>query len=485
MKNLLTKSAILLLFTFYFPLSTVLAQVPQAINFQAIARDGGGNPMVNTNIQIRLSVLDSAQGGTIVYQELRALQTNDYGSFSFQIGVAANFVTIGTFQSINWASGNKHLKIDYDPTNTFTFSLTLGTIKFVSVPYAFAAQEVVYIDATGAQNGDALVFNSGTGKFEPGTVTAGTIDWSDVQNKPTIDTSFTNELQTLSISNDTLYLTNGGFVVLPQSGNTPFILPTITTSAVTNISSNGATFEGNISNANGNQIIERGFVFSITPNPTILTSNKVSVGSGIGFFDTTSYFNQQNITILQSNKTYYLRTYAITENNIATYGNEVTFTTLPTGQTGPGGGLVFFDKGFVSSGWRYLEAAPSDQSTGIIWGCYGNAITGTLQDVGAGEANTTLIVSGCADTSFAAKLCYNLTLGGQNDWFLPSKGELNLMYVNLHTQSLGGFASYYYWSSSEFAGNETHRAWYQGFANGSQYDYGKSSTYYVRAVRAF
>jgi len=150
-----------------FVLMSVLlnAQIPQAINFQAIARDGFGNPLINTNIQIRLSVIDSAQGGTTVYQELRALQTNAYGSFSFQIGVAPAFTTIGTFQVIDWVTGDKHLKIDYDPTNTFTFSLTLGVIELVTVPYAFAAQEVIYIDASGAQNGDALVFNSVTGKF--------------------------------------------------------------------------------------------------------------------------------------------------------------------------------------------------------------------------------------------------------------------------------------------------------------------------------
>lgn len=168
----ITKSAVLLLLIFCFQISLVWAQVPQAINFQAIARDGGGNPMVNTNIQIRLSVIDSVLGGTIVYQEQRALTTNAYGSFSFQIGVGANIVNVGTFQSIDWVTGSKYLKIDYDPTNMGNFSLSLGVIKFVTVPYAFAAEKVVFIDATGAQNGDALVYNSATGKFEPGNLVA-------------------------------------------------------------------------------------------------------------------------------------------------------------------------------------------------------------------------------------------------------------------------------------------------------------------------
>src|SRR6056297_3161054 len=163
--------------------SSIMAQIPEAINFQAIARDQAGQVMANTNIQIRLTIIDSVSGGTEVYQELRALTTNDYGSLSFQIGHGADFVTIGTFAGINWTTGDKHLKIDYDPTNTFNWSLTLGTIKLVSVPYAMATGAVTYIDLTGVQDGDILVYNTATSKFEPGQLN-GTPDWADVQNKP-------------------------------------------------------------------------------------------------------------------------------------------------------------------------------------------------------------------------------------------------------------------------------------------------------------
>ena len=258
MKNKYTKLVVLLLLTFNFTnFQLSFAQIPQAVNFQAIARDGLGSPMVSTNIQIRLSVIDSATGGTIVYQELRALQTNAYGSFSFQIGVSPAFTTIGTFPNINWETGNKHLKIDYDPTNTFTFNLTLGTIKFVTVPYAFAAETVVYIDATGAQDGDALVYNSITGKFEPSQVTAGTVDWNDVQNKPTFPTVATSGSYTdlsnkpiLSISNDTIYLTNGGFVKLPSTSSTSLLPPTATVQAASNLLITSATINGTV-NAKG------------------------------------------------------------------------------------------------------------------------------------------------------------------------------------------------------------------------------------------
>jgi hypothetical protein len=201
--------------------------------------------------------------------------------------------------------------------------------------------------------------------------------------------------------------------------------------------------------------MERGFVYSTSPNPTIL-SNKIVIGSGTGVFDTIISLTPDDNNIfryphlLNSNTTYHVRAYAVTENNISSYGNEVVFTTLSVGQTGPGGGLVFFDKGNSNGGWRYLEAAPTDQSNGIVWGCSNTSIPGTQIVVGSGETNTTLIVSSCNDASYAAKLCDNLNLGGQTDWFLPSIIELYFMGKNLHQNGQGNFdINTRYSSSSE------------------------------------
>lgn len=68
------------------------------------------------------------------------------------------------------------------------------------------------------------------------------------------------------------------------------------------------------------------------------------------------------------------------------------------------------------------------------------------------------------------------------EWFLPSKDELNEMYVNLHVEGVGGFTDYYYWSSSE---NSSDDAWGQFFTNGDQYYDDKNDAVYVRPVRAF
>jgi len=166
-----------------FAAKTAYSQVPDAINFQAIARDASGEVLANTEIMLRLSILDGSAEGTQVYSEVRTLTTNAYGSFSFQIGRDVTEFE-GDFSAIDWSADDKFIKIDYDPTASSNFELSLGTIEFVTVPYAFTARDVIYIDANEASDGDVLIFNATTGKFEPGQVSAGSVEWNDIQGKP-------------------------------------------------------------------------------------------------------------------------------------------------------------------------------------------------------------------------------------------------------------------------------------------------------------
>lgn len=167
--------------------------------------------------------------------------------------------------------------------------------------------------------------------------------------------------------------------------------------------------------------------------------------------------------------------------------------TYAIGDVGPSGGIVFYDKQSYSDGWRYLEAAPaSTEWSSIPWGGAGTAVGAPAQGtaIGQGAANTAAIVSAYGDTEpfanktdYAAKLAAELVHGGYDDWFLPSKEELNEMYVNLQQEGLGDFADVPYWSSSE--ASETH-AWNQSmFGGGGQFESSKASEPYVRAVRAF
>ena len=152
------------------------------------------------------------------------------------------------------------------------------------------------------------------------------------------------------------------------------------------------------------------------------------------------------------------------------------------GDIGPAGGKVFYDKGSFSTGWRYLEAAPSDQSTGIQWynGIY-MTIGATLTGIGSGETNTANIVSFQGYGAYAASLCANLNLAGYDDWFLPSKDELNLLYGQKGV--VGGFSPLYYWSSTEGGSNT---AWSQYFDSSYLgHNLLRNSNERVRAIRAF
>ena len=150
-----------------------------------------------------------------------------------------------------------------------------------------------------------------------------------------------------------------------------------------------------------------------------------------------------------------------------------------------GGGIVFY---VYDNGQHGLIAATADQSTGIRW--YGGSYTNTrarADGVGAGLKNTAIIIAnqGPVDgNAFAATVCneYSVIVGGvtYGDWYLPSKYELNLLY--LQKSVVGGFANDAYWSSSEYSSDS---AWYQYFGNGNQYGTSKNGTPYVRAIRAF
>jgi len=125
---------------------------------------------------------------------------------------------------------------------------------------------------------------------------------------------------------------------------------------------------------------------------------------------------------------------------------------------------------FVYDGGQHgLIAAIEDQSSGIRW--YGGSHTNTrarADGIGAGLINTAIIIAnqGPVDgNAFAATVCneYSVTVDGvtYGDWYLPSKYELNLLYLERAT--VGGFSYDFYWSSTE---NGSASAWYQYFPTG-------------------
>jgi TolB-like protein len=185
------------------------------------------------------------------------------------------------------------------------------------------------------------------------------------------------------------------------------------------------------------------------------------------------------------------------QNEIAGGNTSIPATTskiYKVGDTGPAGGIIFYDRGFIANGWRYLEAAPATTEFTAEWGADQQDVHGTETAVGSGKRNTQIIVERLkqyGENERAAQICDSMDINGFTDWFLPSIGELNLMYENLKQKGLGGFKTRYdfqdltsfYWSSSQI---DEYKAWYLVFSDDYEGIYiGKGYPISVRAVRAF
>ena len=161
------------------------------------------------------------------------------------------------------------------------------------------------------------------------------------------------------------------------------------------------------------------------------------------------------------------------------------------GDIGPAGGLIFYvNPNVESDGWRYLEAAPFDQSAGTKWGCFRRMITGARGTaIGTGKQNTAEMLAACAEPGSAAQICDSFILSGIRGWFLPSRDELAAMYRSLKATGAADFRdaglpdNFSYWTSSQETADMAHHI---DFADAGRQHYDdKDFPRRVRAVRAF
>ena len=187
-------------------------------------------------------------------------------------------------------------------------------------------------------------------------------------------------------------------------------------------------------------------------------------------------------------------------------------TVCNIGDIGPGGGIVFYDAGKEEYWGRYLEIAPkSCEGERYPWRPAGNAKTIysdaqgqtaselrlLAKGIGMGKVNTRIITVALGAGKYAAKYAEDLVCNGRDDWFLPSKDELDTAYnrlaqnrVGSKDTPIGGFNKGYYWTSTDY---NDKTAWSQYFMDGQQFDRVQTmdgnktppNPFRVRAIRAF
>jgi uncharacterized protein (TIGR02145 family) len=132
------------------------AQAPALIPYQAIARDGSGQPLVNSSLNARFTIHNESVNGTIVWQEIQTVSTNALGLFTSQLG------SISSLSQVNWSNGAKFLQVELDFGSGY---IEIGTQQMLSVPYALHAGSVrVHVSATG----DTLFVGDGSFVIVPG-----------------------------------------------------------------------------------------------------------------------------------------------------------------------------------------------------------------------------------------------------------------------------------------------------------------------------
>ena len=445
------KKLIVLLLTVLLT-AILYAQSPQMFNYQAIIRNASGVIIQNQNTGIRIMIRDASPTGAILYQEVHSITSNNYGLVNLEIG--GGTAQTGNFSSIDWANGTKFIEIDIDATGGTNY-IKMGTSQLLSVPYALHSKT--------AENGFSGNYN-------------------DLSNKPTIpinvsqltnDVGYLNkEVQALRLSNDTIYLTNGGFVKLPAGFDGNY-------NSLTNKPTNVSTFTndaGYLKTEIDSSVTNEIQVLSIR-NDTIFLTNGGFVKLPVIDGSETKVTPGTNVTITGAGTT--ASPYEINSTSFTHYIGELY-----------GGGIV-------AAVWKVagiehgLIASLVDLSTGTVWSNIQTTMIGTTaQSPLDGQANTNAIITQTGHTTSAAKLCDVYTSGSFSDWYLPSNWELtqcynSVMILNTILGAANGFQFTFYWSSTEDLSNGSY-TWTQAFYNGGTYSATKNTnTYRVRAVRKF
>lgn len=280
------KKSLLVLLIVFVQIS--FAQSPQSFKYQAVVRDATGALAVNKIISIKSSLLLGSPTGSSVYTETQTLSTNDFGVVSLNIG--AGTVVSGNFSTISWGAGTYFVKTELDINGGSTY-VFMGTSQMLSVPYA------LYAEKTGSSVSD--FDTSPTNEIQTLSVTANSLSISSgntVALPPDADSNPSNEIQNLQIVGDSLKISNGNAVKISGSID----LDASPLNEIQNLSYNQDTIK--ISLANTIVLPHDADRDSLNELQTLSISNKtitLSKGNSINLMDNDSLNEIQTLTLNQ------------------------------------------------------------------------------------------------------------------------------------------------------------------------------------------
>ena len=439
------------------------AQTPEKMSYQAIVRDASNTLLVDKLVGIQVSILQNSETGSEVYVETHSVVTNMNGLVALEIGTG---VTSYDFSSIDWTNGPYFVKVETDPNGADNYSIS-GVSQLMSVPFA------LYAKASGngitSDQADAIVANTAK--------TGITSDQADAIVANTAKTGITSDQADAIVANTakTGITSDQADAIVANTAKTGITSDQadaiVANTAKTGITSDQAdaivanTAKTGITSDQADAIVVNTAKTGITSDQSdAIVANTAKTGITSDQSDAiVANTAKTGITSDQAD--------AIVANtakiSLPSGGNEGDVLKIVSGEYAWVGETTYQINTFYSELGGYVIDINSDGTHGVVV---------AMQDQGFGNwyDSTNKINDPDNHDSDGAKF---------RDWRLPSKRELNLIYLVYLNSNPISLLNTTYWSSFEF---NYLKAWCHAISTNAQYYSSKYvSTFEIRAVRSF